>query len=107
MYYENGKAEHLLKRIKLKVCPEKLPDAVLDENVHVHLVRQYFSRGAWLLVEDAVCQKATYPYVCNVCFHNLQKDADQESIACDHCLCWFHLNCKGLKKGTKDKVLVR
>ena len=69
----------LIEEDQVEFCPEKLPDAVLDENVDVHLVRQYFSRDAWLLVENAVRQKASCPYVCNVCFHNLQKDADQEN----------------------------
>ena len=34
--------------------PEKLPDAVLDENVDVHLVRRYFTNDAWLVIKDVI-----------------------------------------------------
>ena len=32
--------------------PEVVPNAVLDENVDVFLVRKYFTNDAWLLVTD-------------------------------------------------------
>ena len=33
--------------------PEVVPNAVLDENVDVFLVRKYFTNDAWLLVTEA------------------------------------------------------
>ena len=37
--------------------PERITDAVVDENVDVHLVRKYFTYNAWLLVEQVLKRK--------------------------------------------------
>ena len=44
--------DKLIDEENVEVCPEKLPDAILDENVHVHLIRRFFTNDAWLLVMD-------------------------------------------------------
>ena len=81
--------------------PEKLPDAVLDENVDIHLIRRFFSIEAWLVVVDVVKQKQNNPvYICKCCYHDLE---EEPSIVCDHCLSWFHIKCVGLKSGPKSK----
>ena len=41
-----------IEETSVEVLPEKLPDAVLDENVDINLVRHYFSNDAWILVQD-------------------------------------------------------
>lgn len=94
----------LIEEHQVEVFPERLPDAMRDENVVIHIVRQYFTNDAWMILEDAVRQKATFPYVCKLSFHNLH-ETDEESLtmACYHCLCWFHLKCTGLKKAPKTK----
>ena len=89
--------KQLIEEEQVEVCPEKLPDAVLDENVVVHLIRKYFSHDAWLLINSVVQKKINSIFVC---FH----DADAcASIACDHCLSWFHMKCVGLVHGPKTK----
>ena len=35
---------------QVEVQPEFLPDALMDENVDVSLIRRFFSNDAWLLV---------------------------------------------------------
>ena len=91
----------LIEEDQVEARPEKLPDAVLDENVDVHLIRKYFSHDGWLLVNSVVQQKKiNSTFVCNNCFH----DADSSpSIACDHCLLWFHMKCVGLAHGPNTK----
>ena len=34
--------EHLIDEEEVEIRPEKLPDAILDENVDVHLIRRFF-----------------------------------------------------------------
>ncbi len=85
----------------VEVRPEKLPDAVLDQNIDVHLIRKFFTQDAWLLVEEVVKQKCNNPvYICKLCSHDFH---EQPSIMCDHCLTWNHLKCLGLKKELKAK----
>jgi hypothetical protein len=91
----------LIEEENVEVCPEKLPDGVVDENVDVHLIRKYFTNDAWLLVMDVIQQKQRDPvFVCKCCFHDLH---DEPSIVCDHCLLWYHIRCVGLKRGPKSK----
>ena len=39
---------------QVEVRPENLPDAVLDENVDVYLVRSYFTNDAWMVIKDVI-----------------------------------------------------
>ena len=94
------KPNELIEEDKVEVRPERLPDAILDENVDVHLIRRYFTNDAWLVVKDVVNQKCSNPvYTCKNCFHDLDEAA---SIVCDHCLCgseqryWFCRKCHDL-----------
>ena len=85
----------------METRPERIPNAVLDENVDIHLVRKYFSNDAWLVVTNVVHQKQRDPvYVCRSCYHGLHK---KPYIMCDHCLLWYHIQCTGLKH---EKVLI-
>ena len=95
------KSEDLVDEDDVEVRPEKLPDAIMDENVDIHLIRRFFSHDAWLTVLDVVKQKQdSRVCVCGVCSH----DADQyPAILCDHCLSWYHMQCVGLKHGPKMK----
>ena len=47
----------LIEELSVEARPEKIPDAVLDENVDIHIIRKYFTQDAWLLLEDVVQQK--------------------------------------------------
>ena len=90
----------LIEEEDIESKPEKVPHSVLDENVDLCLVRPYFSSDAWLLLEEVVSTKAqTIVWTCTSCHHDLQ----QESIACDSCLCWYDFRCVGLKGRPKAK----
>ena len=85
----------------MEVCPEELPDAAIDENVDVHLIRKYFTNDAWLLVKDVLQRKQQNPvYIYKSCFRDIHKEP---SIVCDHCLLWSHINCVGLKGQPKTR----
>lgn len=51
----------------VKAKPQNFPDTVMDENVDVHLIRNFFTQDAWLLVTDIVRQEQ----INEVCVLNL------------------------------------
>ena len=54
----------LIEADQVEARPEKLPDAVLDENVDVHLIRKYFSHDGWLLVKQCCSTEENQFYIC-------------------------------------------
>ena len=96
---EVQKTKTLVHEEQVEARPELLPDALLDENIDVHLIRRFFTDDAWLLLEEVVSQKLKRNiYTCKHCSHDVH---ESPSVACDHCLNWFHMSCIGLKKGPK------
>ena len=51
--------KELIEEKSVEVRPEGLPDAILDENVDVHLIWKYFTSDAWVLVKDVIARKTT------------------------------------------------
>ena len=49
--------KYLIEEQDVETRPEKVPDAILDENEDVHLIRRFFSNDAWLMVREVVKQK--------------------------------------------------
>ena len=47
----------LIEEEHVECRPERITDAVVDENVDVHLIRKYFTYDAWLLVEQVLKRK--------------------------------------------------
>lgn len=94
------KSVGLIEEEEVEVRPEKIPDAVCDENVDIHLIRKFFTPDAWLVVAQVTEQKKKSILVCSYCSH----DADEyPSIFCDRCLSWFHMKCVGLTHGPKTR----
>ena len=92
----------LIDEDKVECMPEKIPMALLDENVDVYLIRKYFTADAWLVIEDVLKQKKGNPtWMCEICHKNLSLD---QSIGCDSCLKWFHFKCAGITKYPKKKT---
>ena len=89
---------------KMRLCrPEKVPNALLDENVDINLIRLCFTDDAWMIVDSVLQQKVQRPnWLCHSCNHNLAK---QPSIICVSCLQWNHLQC-GAIWTAKSKTLV-
>ena len=84
--------------------PDKIPSAIIDENVDIYQVRKYFSQDAWCLLEHVVSQKAkNMTWMCTVCYHDLHSPGAEPSVICDACLRWYHFSCVGLLKQPKAK----
>ena len=94
------RAHQLIEEDQVECRPERIPAAVVDENVDVHLVRRHFSSDAWVLIESVVKQKAKMKWTCQTCYHDLHTE---QSILCDSCLLWFHFRCVGLTRQPKTR----
>lgn len=91
----------LIEETEVECRPERVTNAVLDENVDIYLIRRFFSSDAWMIVEDVVCRKKEKAiWICGVCQQDLHSDL---SIICECCLGWFHFRCVGLSKHPKKK----
>ena len=63
--------KQMIKQNEVDISPEKITDAVLDENVDIHLIRKYFSRDAWQTVFGAVqLKKANCYFTCKCYYHD-------------------------------------
>ena len=91
----------LIEEENVECRPEKVSNAILDENVDIHLTRSYFSQDVWVIVDGVLQQKRVRPsWVCTVCQHDLHSEP---SIICESCLEWFHFRCVGLTGQPKKK----
>ena len=91
----------LIEEESVECRPEKVSNAVLDENVDIHLIRTYFSREAWMMIQDVLRCKREFPsWTCSVCQHDLHSEP---SIICESCLEWYHFRCIGLTGQPKKK----
>ena len=91
----------LIEEEHVECKPERIPDSILDENVDICLVRQYFSSDAWLLLDTVIKTKMkNIVWTCHACHHDLHSEV---SIICDACLLWYHFRCVGLKAQPKGR----
>ena len=59
----------LIDESDIKVQQENISNAVLDDNVDLHIIRKFFTDDAWLLRTDVVKQKRKHcSYVCKFAF---------------------------------------
>ena len=93
-------SKSLIEEFEVECRPEKVPSSVLDENVDICLVRQYFSHDAWEVVEQVVLLKRNRNiWICCVCNKDLKTD---DSLCCDACLLWSHYSCVGIQQAPKS-----
>ena len=84
----------LIEEHEIECHPEKVSNAVLGENVDIHLVRQYLTDNAWKLIKDVVERKKDCDvWLCKICHHDLHDSKSEQSIICDSCLEWYHFSC--------------
>ena len=92
----------LAEEHQVEVRPERVPMKCLDDNVSLNNIRSYFTIDALKAVENVLSiLRARGMWYCFSCSNNL--DA-AESLCCDSCLDWHHLNCVGPKQPPKKRV---
>ena len=95
------KQQVMIEEDQVEVMPKEVPDAVLDDNIDIHLIRKHFTADAWLLVKNVLDRKkANAVYTCGSCYHEI---SESPSLICEHCLQWYHMECVGLSKQPRCK----
>lgn len=80
--------------------PTSIPIHLLDENIDIYLIREYFDDSAWrLFMQIFSVVKNKGAWNCPTCKKDLNLD---QSVACESCLQWFHLTCTTSKVLAKD-----
>ena len=96
------KTGSLIEEHQIECHPEEVSNAILDENVDIHLVRRYLTNNAWKLIEDVVERKKDCDvWLCKICHHDLHDSNAEQSIICDSCLEWYHFSCAGVNTPPK------
>ena len=81
------KQQVMIEEDQVEVMPKEVPDAVLDDNVDIHLIRKHFTADAWLLDKNVLDRKkANAVYTCGSCYHEI---SESPSLICEHCLQWY------------------
>ena len=80
-----------------------LPDSLLDQCVDIYRVEKFFDKVGWKNVLSTIRKKEKTPWTCLVCSHKVKGAKHEESVLCDRCLLWCHLNCTGLKQLPKRR----
>ena len=92
---------NLIAEEEVETRPEKIPRKCLDENVCIVQIKKYFSFDGWsVLTNNIEVMRSCGVWTCSMCSSDLDGN---DSIACDSCLDWVHLNCIGLKRAPKTK----
>ena len=95
------KSDQLVEEEEVECRPEKISDAVVDENVDICLIRHLFTNDAWVMAESVLQQKSqSMTWICHLCSHDLHTE---QCILCDHCLLWYHFSCVGLSRQPKSR----
>lgn len=87
----------IIEKTEVQVCPELLPSALLDDDVCLQGLREYFTFDAWLLLTLTVAEKKEK--CLSVCQHCSKKnDGARRTIRCSQCLERFHRSCVTVAK---------
>lgn len=79
-----------------------IPDTVRDtEKIDIFRIEKYFGQDTWLKVLQQIQKKEEVPWQCKMC--NKAIKSNQESIACDRCLLWYHFLCSSLSSKPKSR----
>ena len=97
-------AGSLIEEEEVECRPEKISNAVLDENVDINLIRRFFTEDAWKVVEDVIeSKKNSDTWPCKICYHDVH-ESGQQSIFCEGCLEWYHFKCVGITSQPKKNT---
>lgn len=92
---------HKIGEAEIKVIPEKVPSAVLDDRIKMDDIRTYFTTDGWAPLTAIVTQKRNLSLW--VCSARQQKVRD-DTIGCDVCLEGPHFKCASVTCTPSSKV---
>ncbi|KAG5875020.1 hypothetical protein JTB14_004904 [Gonioctena quinquepunctata] len=92
-----------LENFDLKMLPEEISHAVLDEAIDIHMIRSFCTEEAFDKIVNLVEQKRLRQrWPCSVCGEDTQKN--HTGLCCRGCLLWRHIRCAGLCRRPKSKL---
>ena len=93
---------YIIEPNDLQCTAESLASGALDSRAPLRAIQPYFSRDAWVIVQETVHRKKEHSlWFCGYC-HD-EDDGSLKMICCDLCLEWFHWQCVGLNKTVIQK----
>ena len=97
---EDALAGNPIDENAVEQIPENIPSTILEPQIDLNLMKPLFTEEAWMVVEAVVHERQNLPWLCCKCGSDI---SDKESIGCDSCMEWVHLECAKLKKIPKTK----
>lgn len=89
------------KKITIKDIRKVLPDSLMDNDVDVTLIQEYFERSAFQKLNNLIKEMKTKDnFTCYVC----KKKVILKCIRCDSRFLWFDYKCESIKKSVADKM---
>ena len=65
----------LIEEEDIECRPERVTNAVIDENVDIYIVRRFFTHDAWKLIEDLQLSKRNInQWPCKSCEHDVHSE---------------------------------
>ena len=84
---------------EITCIPMDLPSAMKDDAVDINVIRKFFISESWMCLQAAYSSRVALPYQCPIC----KNEVEEDSVACDSCVEWYHFKCEGLRKAPSTK----
>ena len=79
-----------------------IPDTVRDrDNIDIFRFEKFFTEETWFQILEILQRKEESAWYCKACSKAVKDN--QESIACDRCLLWYHFSCSSLSSKPKAR----
>ena len=77
-----------------------LASSLLEHQLDLNLIKPFFTAEAWVAVQSVIEERKKLPRLCCQCGRDI---SEKQSIGCDSCMEWVHLECTSLKKVLRTK----
>ena len=97
---ESALAGNLICETEVEQIPHNLPSSLLEPQLDLNLIKPFFTAEAWVAVQSVIEERKKLPWLCCQCGRDI---SEKQSIGCDSCMEWVHLECARLKKVPRTK----
>lgn len=87
----------------IETRPEFVSNNIIDDTVKVGEIKEFFNEDAWLGLKNVLeIKEKNSLWSCKECRKTIEND--QNTVACEACLEWFHFTCLGIKRKPRVKT---